>query len=32
LPPRFSSGRSAVLIRAVVKGQEAELRRVIHQS
>ena len=32
LLPRFSSGRSAVLIRAVVKGQEAELRRVIHQS
>ncbi|MBA3711476.1 MAG: hypothetical protein H0W76_03395 [Pyrinomonadaceae bacterium] len=32
LLPRFSEGRAAVLIRAVVEGREAELRRVIHQS
>lgn len=30
--PNFSSGRAAVLIRAVVKGQTIELRRVIHPS
>lgn len=28
--PQFSSGRAAVLVRAVVKDQAAELRRVIH--
>jgi len=28
--PRFTSGRAAVLIRAVAKGSAAELRRVIH--
>ena len=28
--PRFSSGRAAVLVRAVVKDQAAELRRIIH--
>ena len=28
--PQFSSGRAAVLIRAVVKDQAAELRRIIH--
>jgi hypothetical protein len=28
--PHFISGRAAVLIRAVAKGSEAELRRVIH--
>jgi hypothetical protein len=28
--PEFSSGRAAVLIRAVVKDQAAELRRIIH--
>jgi hypothetical protein len=28
--PRFTSGRAAVLIRAVAKHQAAELRRVIH--
>jgi hypothetical protein len=28
--PRFSSGRAAVLIRAVARDQAAELRRVIH--
>lgn len=28
--PHFVSGRAAVLIRAVAKGSEAELRRVIH--
>lgn len=28
--PRFTSGRAAVLIRAVAKGGAAELRRVIH--
>jgi len=28
--PRFTSGRAAVLIRAVAKDQAAELRRVIH--
>ncbi|MDQ3252927.1 MAG: hypothetical protein M3R15_03305 [Acidobacteriota bacterium] len=32
LLPRFTAGRAAVLIRAVAKGREAELRRVIHQS
>lgn len=30
--PSFSSGRAAVLIRAVVKGETIELRRVIHPS
>ena len=29
--PSFTSGRAAVLIRAVVKGQPVELRRVIHR-
>jgi len=28
--PHFTSGRAAVLVRAVVKGKAAELRRVIH--
>lgn len=28
--PSFSSGRAAILIRAVVKGETIELRRVIH--
>jgi hypothetical protein len=28
--PRFTSGRAAVLVRAVAKDQAAELRRVIH--
>ena len=28
--PQFSSGRAAVLVRAVVKDQAAELRRIIH--
>ncbi len=28
--PKFTSGRAAVLIRAVVKGQPMEVRRVIH--
>jgi hypothetical protein len=28
--PEFTSGRAAVLVRAVVKDQAAELRRVIH--
>ena len=28
--PQFSSGRAAVLIRAVAKDQAAELRRIIH--
>jgi hypothetical protein len=28
--PSFSSGRAAILIRAVVKGETVELRRVIH--
>ncbi|HEU4768528.1 MAG TPA: hypothetical protein VFS77_14195 [Pyrinomonadaceae bacterium] len=28
--PQFTSGRAAVLVRAVVKDQAAELRRVIH--
>ena len=28
--PEFSSGRAAVLVRAVVKDQAAELRRIIH--
>lgn len=28
--PTFSSGRAAILIRAVFNGQETELRRVIH--
>jgi hypothetical protein len=28
--PQFSSGRAAVLVRAVVKEQAAELRRIIH--
>ncbi|HEU4710993.1 MAG TPA: hypothetical protein VFS76_05475 [Pyrinomonadaceae bacterium] len=28
--PQFNSGRAAVLVRAVVKDQAAELRRVIH--
>jgi len=27
--PEFTSGRAAVLVRAVVKDQEAELRRII---
>ena len=30
--PEFNSGRAAVLVRAVVKDQAAELRRVIHPS
>ena len=30
--PNFSSGRAAVLARAVVKGETIELRRVIHPS
>lgn len=30
--PSFSSGRAAVLVRAVVKGETIELRRVIHPS
>jgi hypothetical protein len=28
--PRFTSGRAAVLVRAVAKDEAAELRRVIH--
>ena len=28
--PRFTSGRAAILIRAVADGQETEMRRVIH--
>jgi hypothetical protein len=28
--PKFTSGRAAVVIHAVVKGQTVELRRVIH--
>jgi hypothetical protein len=28
--PQFTSGRAAVLIRAVAKDQAAEVRRVIH--
>ena len=28
--PKFTSGRAAVLVRAVIKEQAAELRRVIH--
>jgi hypothetical protein len=28
--PEFNSGRAAVLVRAVVKDQAAELRRIIH--
>ncbi|HEV7797189.1 MAG TPA: hypothetical protein VGO73_03475, partial [Pyrinomonadaceae bacterium] len=28
--PSFTSGRAAVLVRAVVKGQLIEVRRVIH--
>jgi hypothetical protein len=28
--PTFSSGRAAILIRAIFNGQEAELRRIIH--
>ncbi|HSL54858.1 MAG TPA: hypothetical protein VK868_10715 [Pyrinomonadaceae bacterium] len=28
--PQFNSGRAAVLVRAVTKGQAAELRRIIH--
>jgi len=28
--PEFTSGRAAVLVRAVVKDQAAELRRIIH--
>jgi hypothetical protein len=28
--PEFTSGRAAVLVRAVAKDQAAELRRVIH--
>ena len=31
LLPRFTSGRAAILIRAVVEGEDAELRRIIHQ-
>jgi hypothetical protein len=30
--PYFTSGRAAILINAIVKGQKAELRRVIHQA
>jgi hypothetical protein len=30
--PSFSSGRAAVLVRAVVKGKLIEVRRVIHPS
>lgn len=30
--PRFTSGRAAVLVRAVAKDEAAELRRVIHPS
>jgi len=30
--PHFTSGRAAVLVRAVAKGKAAELRRVIHPS
>ena len=29
--PQFSSGRAAVLVRAVTKDEAAELRRIIHQ-
>lgn len=32
LLPRFTSGRAAILIRAVADGNEAELRRIIHQA
>jgi hypothetical protein len=28
--PQFTSGRAAVLVRAVAKDQAAELRRIIH--
>jgi hypothetical protein len=28
--PHFTSGRAAVLVRAVAKDQAAELRRIIH--
>ncbi len=28
--PEFTSGRAAVLVRAVAKDQAAELRRIIH--
>jgi hypothetical protein len=28
--PTFTSGRAAVLVRAVVKGETVEVRRVIH--
>ena len=28
--PQFTSGRAAVLVRAVTKDQAAELRRIIH--
>jgi hypothetical protein len=28
--PQFTSGRAAVLVRAVTKEQAAELRRIIH--
>ncbi len=31
LLPRFTSGRAAILIRAVVDGEDTELRRIIHQ-
>lgn len=30
--PEFTSGRAAVLVRAVAKDQAAELRRIIHQA
>lgn len=32
LLPRFTSGRAALIIRASVGGEAAELRRIIHQS
>jgi len=32
LLPRFTSGRAAIIIRASVDGEVAELRRIIHQS
>jgi hypothetical protein len=32
LLPRFTSGRAAIIIRASVGGDFAELRRIIHQS
>jgi hypothetical protein len=30
--PKFTSGRAAILIRALAGGSETELRRVIHAS